>query len=80
MCLAVHEFLTTLLALELTLPEYVSVKYVCSTHDQFRLFKNIDCLMSFCKCDLNKAVTLLLCNNPTHCQKGNAVRVSNHLH
>jgi len=49
-CLAVHELLTALLALNLALPEKEILKYVCSTQCHFRLTKVFKMWIVSCHC------------------------------
>jgi len=62
-CVAVYELLTALVALELALAEEEILKHVRSTQYQFKVFKNVNCFMSLCRCHLDKAGTLLFRNN-----------------
>jgi len=59
-CVAVYEILT---ALELALPEEEIQKHVRSMQYQFKVFKNVDCLMSLRRRYLDKAVRLLFRNS-----------------
>jgi len=61
--MAVYELLTALLALELALPEEEIPKHVRSTQYQFEVFTNVNCFMSLCRCQLDKAGTVLFCNS-----------------
>jgi len=54
-CVAVYEILTALLALELALPEEEILKHVRSTQYQFKVFENVNGLMSLRRCYLHKA-------------------------
>ena len=62
MC-AMHKLVTTLVALELALPEEVIPKHVCLTQYQLKVFKNVDCFMPLHMHNLDKAGTLLFHNS-----------------
>jgi len=67
MCMALHELLTNLLALELARPEVKILKYMRSTQYEFRVFKNVDRFMSLRRCHFDKAGTLLFCISTMQC-------------
>jgi len=59
----VYKLLTALLAFELALPEVEIPKRVCSMQYQFKVFKNVNCLMSLRRCHLDRVAMLLFHNN-----------------
>jgi len=63
MCMALYKLQTNLLALELALTEEKILKHARSTKYQFRVFKNVDCFMSLCRCHFDKAGMLLFRNS-----------------
>jgi len=72
LCVAVYKLLTAFLALELARPEEEIRKHVHSTQYYFKVFKNVNCFMSLCRCHLDKAGMLLFQNSTMQLQRGNA--------
>jgi len=79
LCVAVFKLLTALLALKLAPPEKEISKHMGLMQYQFKVFKNVNCLISLRRRHLDKAGTLF--HNSTMLEhKCRLLSVSNHPH